>query len=224
MISILIPLYNGIEFLEQSLNSVINQTYKNWEIIIGINGHTPNSEVEQAAIGITNKNNPHNIYKIRVIYYYSKGKPMTLNKMVADSSYDYIAILDVDDIWVPEKLECQVPYIDKYDVVGTHCKYFGDLSHSPNIPFGDLSNFNFLLYNPIINSSVIIKKEVANWSDEFLDDYNLWLKLATDNKKFFNIDKILCFHRIYNKSYFNNTNNNQVEELKKKWLKFYNEK
>ena len=226
MISILIPLYNGIEFLEQSLTSVISQTYKNWEVIIGINGHEPNSEIEKTTLDIVNKNNLGNIYKIRVVYYDSKGKPMTLNKMVVDSSYDYIAILDVDDIWLPEKLECQIPYIDKYDVVGTHCKYFGDLSHCPTIPFGDLSNFNFLNYNPIINSSAVIKKELANWDDEFfgLDDYSLWLKLAADNKKFFNIDKILCYHRIHNKSSFNVTNNNQVEELKNKWLNFYNEK
>ena len=44
-ISVLIPLYNGIEFLEESINSVIKQTYKNWETIIGINGYNENSDI-----------------------------------------------------------------------------------------------------------------------------------------------------------------------------------
>ncbi len=49
MISILIPIYNGIEFIEQSIGSVLTQTYKDWEIIIGINGHEPNSLTYQIA-------------------------------------------------------------------------------------------------------------------------------------------------------------------------------
>lgn len=218
-ISILIPIYNGIEFLEQSLASVIAQTYKNWEVIIGINGHPPNSITETTAITIVNKYNPNSIYNIRVIYYDTKGKPLTLNKMIDDCNYHHVALLDVDDIWLPEKLELQVPYLNNYDVVGTHCIYIGDASHCPTIPFGDLSNFNFLNYNPIINSSAIIKKELANWKDDFFgcEDYNLWLDLSFQKKKFYNLDKILCLHRIYKESCFNNTNYNYVEELKNKY-------
>ena len=48
-ISILIPVYNGIEYLHESVYSVISQTHKKWEIIIGINGHEKNSEVEKKA-------------------------------------------------------------------------------------------------------------------------------------------------------------------------------
>jgi glycosyltransferase involved in cell wall biosynthesis len=218
-ISILIPIYNGVEFLEQSLASVIAQTYKNWEVIIGINGHPHNSFTETTAINIVNKYNPNTTYNIKIIYYDTKGKPMTLNKMIDDCNYDYIALLDVDDIWLPEKLELQVPYLNNYDVVGTHCKYFGDVSYCPNIPFGDLSNFNFLIVNPIINSSSIIKKELAKWKDDFfgVEDYNLWLDLSFQKKKFYNLDKILCLHRIYKESFFNNTNNNYVEALKNKY-------
>ena len=57
MISILIPIYNGIEFFEDSLLSVINQTYKKWELIIGINGHPNNSEVQKKALNIINNYN-----------------------------------------------------------------------------------------------------------------------------------------------------------------------
>ena len=59
MISILIPIYNGIEFLEESLESVKNQTYKEWEILIAINGHEKDSNVYKEALkyqGEKNKN------------------------------------------------------------------------------------------------------------------------------------------------------------------------
>ncbi len=49
MISILIPIYNGIEFIDDSVQSVLNQTYTNWELIIGINGHPENSDVYKKA-------------------------------------------------------------------------------------------------------------------------------------------------------------------------------
>lgn len=217
-ISVLIPVYNGIEFLNQSLSSVINQTYKNWEVIIGINGVSPDSTIEKKAIEIVSQLNNDHRFDIRVVYYNTKGKPATLNKMVTDAKYSYIALIDVDDIWINDKLEKQLKYLDVYDVVGTGCRYFGDCDHYPNLPYGDLRNFNFLYFNPIINSSVIIKRNCAHWNEnEILDDYDLWLRLYNENKKFFNVDEYLVLHRIHKDSSFNGTNHLHVDELKNKW-------
>jgi glycosyltransferase involved in cell wall biosynthesis len=49
MISILIPIYNGIEFIDDSVSSVLSQTYDNWELLLGVNGHPENSDVFQKA-------------------------------------------------------------------------------------------------------------------------------------------------------------------------------
>lgn len=222
MISILIPIYNGIEFFEESLVSVIKQTYKKWELIVGINGHLKNSEIELKALNIINNYNSIYNYDIKLKWYDTYGKSATLNKMVLDSKYDYIAILDVDDIWINNKLEKQVPYLNSYDVIGTGCRYFGTANHFPNIPFGDISNFNFFHSNPVINSSCIIKKTLAYWDEKELtglEDYYLWLRLSKEKRKFFNIPEILVLHRLHETSSFNNTNNNYIEELKNKWLK-----
>jgi glycosyltransferase involved in cell wall biosynthesis len=217
-ISILMPIYNGIEFLEQSLLSIIKQTYKNWELIIGINSIPINSNVHLKAIEICKNYNSQ--YDIFVNYYDTNGKPSTLNKMVKDAKFNFIALLDVDDLWISNKLEKQLHYLDIYDVIGTGCQYFGDTNHKPILPYGDLRYFNFFQFNPIINSSVILKKELAEWNEnEFVEDYDLWLKLFKQNKKFYNIDEILVLHRIYSTSFFNNTNHNYVEKLKEKWLK-----
>ena len=98
-VSILIPLYNGIEFLDESISSVKYQTHKNWEIIIGINGHPENSNIYLQAKQYQNN-------KIRVLEFLStKGKSQTLNEMIKYSKYDIICLLDVDDKWLPSKLE-----------------------------------------------------------------------------------------------------------------------
>ena len=225
-VSILMPLYNGIEFLEESVKSVINQTYKNWEIIIGVNGYPEKSEVELKASDIVNNLNTNNIFSIRVIYYNTIGKSQTLNMMVKDTKYDYIALLDVDDKWMPNKLESQIPFLKDYDVIGTRCQYFGNIyNFIPTIPSGDLSDIDLFSVNPIINSSIIINKKDAFWDENsFLEDYDMWFRLYYDGKKFYNIPEILCHHRIHINSHFNIINDNYVETLKDKWRKIINEK
>lgn len=214
MISILMPIYNGIEFINESITSISKQTYKNWELIIGINGHPKNSKVYNIAKQYENDN-------IKVYDFYdTRGKSNTLNLMLKYTKYDWIALLDVDDFWLPKKLESQLPYINKYDVIGTMCKYFGKLNISPNIPIGDLTNFNFLSTNPIINSSCIIKKELCDWDNNMdgVEDYDLWLKLWKNGNKFYNIHSVQVLHRIHDDSAFNARGNFlRVHELRNKY-------
>ena len=208
------PIYNGIEFINESVSSIINQTYKNWELIIGINGHSQNSEIYKIA-----KKYEFN-KKIKVLDLYKiKGKSNALNEMIKYSKYEWISLLDVDDIWLPTKLELQIPYINNYDIIGTMCKYFGDQNNIPNIPIGDITKFNFLQVNPIINSSVLLKKDLCWWNENGIEDYDLWLKLWKQGKKFYNINTIQVMHRIHNESAFNAQGNNlKVNDLLKKYL------
>lgn len=216
-ISILIPLYNGIEFLKESLTSIKKQTYTKWEVIIGVNGVDKDSDIFDNAISIVND---LKILNTRVLYYTTNGKAQTLNTMINDVKYDYIALLDVDDVWIYNKLEIQVPFLTDYDVVGTNCEYFGDRTDKPVIPFGDFTyKHNFFLANPLINSSIIMKKNDAYWNEnEFLEDYDLWLRLFYERRKFYNIQDVLCKHRIHKSSAFNNVNSNYINELRTKWL------
>ena len=200
MISIFIPVKNGLEFLQESVQSILDQTYQEWELIIGVNG---NPDIFEQANEYAND-------KIRVydlgIFENLNGKSVALNKLLVYAKYEYIALLDVDDVWLPNKLELQVPYIDKYDVVGTQCIYFGDSSISPSIPLGDITSYNFLLCNPVINSSVIIRKSLCYWNTTIgVEDYELWLRLKAGQKTFFNCPEILVKHRIHKNSAFNNS-------------------
>ena len=216
MVSILMPIYNGVYFIQESVGSILAQTQTEWELFIGINGYPANSPVyNSAAAYLATLNDP----RIHLLDFPEcKGKAATLNAMVPFCRYPYVALLDVDDIWLPQKLEVQWPFLKKYDVIGTKCVYFGELNNIiPAIPSGDLSTFNFLQVNPIINSSSIIRKNLAKWVSEWdgVEDYDLWLRLWRENRKFYNCPEVQVKHRIHKNSAFNaKGNNNQVAALR----------
>ena len=210
MITILIPIYNGIEFISQCISGIESQTYTHWEVIIGVNGHEKNSKVFKKASEFAND-------KIKVFDLYEiKGKAKALNEMVKHAKYNWIALLDVDDVWLTNKLQVQLNYMSNYDVIGTRCIYFGDINNIvPRIPIGDITSFDFLSVNPVINSTVILKKELCNWrEDTMLEDYELWLRLWRMGKKFYNDAGVHMLHRIHKESAFNSKGNHtHVKEL-----------
>ena len=181
MITILLPIYNGITFIDESVSSIHFQTYKDWELIIGINGHPKESETYKIAKEYEKKDPRIKVYDLYTI----KGKSDALNEMIKYCQYDWVSLIDVDDNWLPNKLESQIPYMKKYDIIGTHCQYFGDTNGQPYIPLGDLKNHNFLTVNPIINSSCLLRKELASWDKEWdgVEDSDKCLKLCKDGKK-----------------------------------------
>ena len=215
MISILLPIYNGIEFINESVSTVIYQTYKDWELIIGINGHPKESEIYKIAKEYETKDS-----RIKVLDLYTiKGKSNALNEMIKHCQYDWISLIDVDDKWLPKKLESQISYMDNYDIIGTYCKYFGDRNDQPSIPGGDLKNHNFTNVNPIINSSCLIRKPLAIWEENGIEDYDLWLKLWKQGKRFYNVESIQVMHRIHQDSAFNAKGNHlKVDNLIKKYV------
>lgn len=216
-VSVIIPLYNGIDFLPEAIESVKKQSYPNWEILIGVNGHQEGSNCYQIASKFNSK-------KIIVKEYMSNDFCGALNSIVKDCKYDTICLLDVDDKWDKYKLEKQIKMWDKrlYDIIGTNTKYFGDLNIIPNLPIGEIPKNIFLQYNPIVNSSVMFKKSDAYWNNNYLNDYDMWLRLNNEGKRFYNLDEILTYHRIHKNSMFNNINDQYVSQLLSDWSKIYN--
>lgn len=215
MISILIPIYNGIEFINESVTSVLEQTYEDWELIIAVNGHAENSSVYQIAKEYESISD-----KIRVYDFYNiTGKAETLNSMLPYCRYDYVAILDVDDVWLPNKLSAQSTFLNKYDVIGSQCVYFGDMENiNPKIPVGDITIFDFTQVNPIINSSVLLRKHLCHWNENGIEDYDLWLRLRKQNQTFYNLNDVLVKHRIHKKSAFNSSGHTtKVSDLIEKY-------
>lgn len=225
-ITILIPVYNGIEFLEECLSSVILQTYPHWIAIVAINGHgIDGGEVAVVAQKIACRDS-----RIKMIIQGPpiKSKVDSLNHAMNDVMDDWVALLDCDDKWEPTKLEKQVNALlsdGRYaDVIGTHCRIFGEKIGDPILPGGYIDSGLLEKYNPIVNSSSLIKKKWCHWeyneiNEYAIEDYYLWMRICLEGGRLYNVPEKLTWHRVYAASAFNSKHYSN-----KKLLEFYREK
>jgi glycosyltransferase involved in cell wall biosynthesis len=215
LVSIIIPCYNGEKFIAEAIESIINQTYQNWELIIINDGSTDKSEkiIKQYCRKdnrIKYKKNSKN-----------KGIPATRNIGIKASNGEYIALLDQDDLWINEKLEMQMKeYLKASKRVGL---LFGNImvinvinkskriKKPININFEEISSeelFKKLYFNNFITSiTVILRKECLEKIGLFNerikwggDDYELWLRIAK-YYKFKYINQILATRREHTNNY-----------------------
>ena len=221
MVSVLLAVYNGEKYLRRSIESVLNQTYEDFELLIGFNGTIDNSKE------IVKEFNDD---RIRVFDYgMNSGKSKTLNKLVKKAKGDWFAIQDDDDIWLPKKLELQMEVAEKgeFDVIGSrifYCNELDKITGTPNISLehDEIVNRSFNGDNQIPNTSAIFRKnkakEVKYWDESLagIEDFDFWLKLMKNGCKFVNLKKQLVLHRVHDKSNFN-TNTYNVKELIEKY-------
>jgi hypothetical protein len=221
MISILTTVYNGYEFLEECARSVILQQCQHesisleWEWWIGINGHGDGGEALETALRIQKMDSRIHVSNLPEV----KGRVEALNALKWKTSGDWIAILDCDDIWEEEKLITQMAAIQMsatpIDVIGTFCRYFGDFEGTPKLPSGWIGHDDIRAGNPLINSSVLMRTELAVWYDRYgLEDYDLWIRCHAAGKNMFNVPHPLVRHRIHSSSAFNSKGGQDLEGLR----------
>lgn len=190
-VTILIPVdkQTRIEFLEQNVVSVLQQTFNKWELIFGIYGCGIGSCIEKSVKRVVQKYQIKG-WNIRVIVYGAFEKHQAMNNMVVDATFDYISIMSMGSVWMRDKLEKQFPFLRKYDFVGTKCEHIDGMVQV--IPVGDLENVNFSTRNPMCDTSVVFHKRDAYWNDgEDINTYNTWVRMK-HNRRFYNVNKILC--------------------------------
>lgn len=110
-VSVIIPCYNRADYIAETVESVLNQTYSNVELIVVDDGCTDNSReiLEQYSDRITILEHPGRV---------NKGQSAALNVGIAASDGEYIAFLDSDDVFAPEKIEKQVAYLEQHPDIG----------------------------------------------------------------------------------------------------------
>ena len=220
-VTVLVPLYNGIEYLEECLQSVKDQIYTNWTCVVGVNGHgDTNSDVFLSAQKIIQGLQDPRFLVVNLPGV--KGAPAAINSLVASAKTEWVAHLDADDKWYPMKLHCQIKIVEQgsgADVIGTFCEYFGEWSGGPSIPGGYVPNQTFVRENPMIHSSILIRKELAYYTDEFVTyDYDCWVRLAMQNKIFFNVPLAITCHRVYAQSHFNASGKQRPDLVQAKYF------
>ena len=217
-IGILLPVYNDEKYIEFCLKSIKRQNYKNFICLIGFNGTSDGSKkIVKKTIGDDDR---------FIIFDYGedKGKSITLNKLIKEVQAQYLCLMDGDDYWTPNKLERQIPFIGKHDVIGSLCNYMDEHNNTTStirLPEFDMGIKMWIesIKNPIVNQSCLFKKddiiEAGGWrSDkETIEDFDMWIRLARGGKTFYNIQEPLVHHRIHSNSNFN-SNPDQGDRLK----------
>src|SRR5215471_21565982 len=106
LISVIMPAYNAEQFISESINSVINQTYRNWELIIVDDGSTDKTKEIITEFQKANQ-------RIKYFYQQNSKQGKARNTGIENSKAGLIAFLDADDLWVPEMLETQFDLLKK---------------------------------------------------------------------------------------------------------------
>lgn len=201
LVSVCIAVYNREKFIKQAIESVLNQTYQNFEIIVIDDGSIDNTVSVIKSIDDT---------RIR-LYNNSKNKGIvyTRNKYIGLANGDYIAILDSDDLWVPEKLEKQLLFLKQnpdYGICGTNAirKYANGKEEIWKYPSShEAIKVRLFWGSAIIHSSLIIKKSIIknnniSYSNSLkqAEDFDLIRKIVAVSKAK-NINKELVIYNIH---------------------------
>jgi teichuronic acid biosynthesis glycosyltransferase TuaG len=218
LVSIITPCYNSSFFIEETINSVQNQTYKNWELLITDDGSTDNSI--HIINNIIKKDKRIKLFKIE-----NSGAAVARNDSIKESSGSYIAFLDSDDLWLPTKLELQVKFMETHNYNFTHTSY-----KKINEEGEDLNSIiickDVLTYNQMLFSNKIgcltAMYNADNLGKIYMpiirkrQDYGLWLKILKKKEVAYGLNVVLSKYRLRN----NSISNNKFEMLKWNWLLF----
>lgn len=185
LISIITPMYNAEKYILETIQSVLRQTYQDWEMIIVDNKSTDKSRE------IVKSVNDDRV-KLIDLGYNSGGPARPRNIGLDNAQGEFIAFLDADDVWLPEKLEKQINFIQKEDVDIVHT--LANIIDENSIHQGFLNGHrvynklkyffneeNVLYYTNFINiNSVLMKtnKQIKFSEDKnliALEDWNYWI-------------------------------------------------
>ena len=198
LVSIIMPAFNCEDFIGTTLDSVINQSYKNWEVIIVDDCSTDNTvDVVQEYIKKDNRIKYHKLEK-------NSGAAVARNKAVDLASGKYMAFLDSDDVWFPEKLTKQIGFMEENDY-GFTCTSYTKIDEqgqylNRTIVAQTKRDYDGVLKTCPGNSTVIYNAEKLGKFKipdiKKRNDYVMWLQVIKKEKYLYGIVEPLGSHRI----------------------------
>lgn len=217
LVSIIMPSYNAENFIAESIESVLHQTYSNWELIITddcSSDHTP--AIVQSFCKQDSRIN-------FVIAKQHSGIASTRNQCLIRAKGRFVAFLDNDDLWYPEKLEKQVRFISENNYAFVYSEY--ELMNEDGSPKGKtiktagVINYDKYLKNTIIGSGTILldTDKTGNLqmpNNATSDDMALWCKILKDGHQAHPMKEVLMKYRVRS----NSASANKLKAAKDVWL------
>lgn len=214
-VSIIIPVYNAEKFIGKTMESVLNQTYKNWEMLLF------NDKSKDDSLKIIKKYSEKD-ERIKVIDSKENvGVVAARNKLIEIATGEFIAFLDADDYWKQNKLEKQIKFMRKnnaliscteYTRVTEDEKEINDIIIKEIITYEDMLKNNYLgCLTVIYNANKLGKRYFKERKKN--EDYVLWLEIVKETKIIFGLKENLAFYRVLN----NSRSSNKIKVAKDRW-------
>jgi len=214
LISIVVPCYNQGQFLDEAIDSVLSQTYKNIEIIVVNDGSTDSFTNDL----LTNYSRPNT----KVITTENQGLAKARNTAIDAANGEFVLPLDADDKIAPTYCEKAIDIISKNENIG--------IVHSKTEYFGERSG---LRYDPPFSLEAILRKNVILCSSIFRradwekvggynanmkyggEDWDFWLSILELGKEVYKISEVMFYYRIRGKSMARSIDEGKFRELRK---------
>ena len=198
MFSVIIPLYNKAAYVEKAIQSVLSQTFREFELIVVDDGSTDDSFAQLSVISYQlSVEDPESFKKIKIVDQKNQGVSVARNNGVKLAKYDYIAFLDADDSWEPTYLEEMKSLIQTYPEAGIYGsgysivkngkKRFAPIGVDPGFEKGIINYcrvYAKTLCMPLTSISVVLKKDIFESEYGFKptlklgEDFDLWIRVA----------------------------------------------
>lgn len=200
-VSVILPTYNCAHYLQESINSILSQSFKDLEVIIVDDGSSDNAA--EVAAGYKSDG------RVSYVWQNHSGLAAARNTGIARARGEYITFIDADDLFLTDRIARQVEVLDSnraVDIVYTAWRYFydNDTADSVSSPYAKLSGdiLFFLKRNnfiPIVTAMIRRSSMGEVLFDPGLkshEDWDFWLRLSFQGKRFFCIDEELTLIRV----------------------------
>jgi len=200
LVSVIIPTHNRCRYLSEAVDSVLAQTYPHLEIFIVDDGSTDDTPQVLEKYG----------NKIKYLRQECRGVCVARNNAIRQAAGKYVAFLDDDDVWLPQKLEKEVAFLESHEDHGfvfSSFRYFSD--EKADMGERRRNEYEEMTYEYLYNQNLIFSTSLVTMRKECLDrfglfdeglvqsaDYDLWLRIAK-NCKFGVIDEPLSKYRLH---------------------------
>lgn len=220
LISIIMPSFNSSKTIIESIESIISQRYDNWELLVTDDCSTDDT------VSIVEKYAEKDL-RIKLFYnHFNSGAAVSRNNSMNNAKGDYIAFLDSDDLWLPNKLSEQLLFMNKHDADFVFTAYeIIDESGTKTGNVVDLqgeqlsfSYVDMLHKKATLGCSTVMFRKTA-FKDYQMplirtgQDYALWLKLLKEGHRAYLINKVLTQYRILP----NSISRNKFKKCKRQW-------
>lgn len=220
LVSIITPCYNGAKYIGETIDSVISQTYLDWEMIIVDDGSKDNSA--QIVREYAEKDS-----RITLVQQENAGSAAARNNGIRRAEGQYIALLDADDLWHPDFLEKQIAFMKEKDAVCVFCSYRRIDENSkeimrptyakPVVTKKDMKVMNYIgclsgLYDTTRHGKIFLKESLKS----IRDDYAYWYDIVALEDRAYGTPEILADYRVLSGS----TTGNKKKLIKKQY-QFY---